>query len=255
MITVQRQNLLRSVERVAKFSDARSSMPALACVRIEWTGDTLQLTATNLTAYAVASVAGTGADAAWSALVSAKELIKALKSLPQEQIDMGQEGLQVEICASGCAIKVAGNHPSIWPTLTPPAPDLHPVNSAALAESLLSVLPAAGTDETRGHLMAVHVESDVTERTIFVATDGHRLDQIVRHDVSLPPTDEEGVSLPGPEISIVARLLRPTYPARWGWHEGHVTIAFDAMVVSCVLWTPSSPLPSGDPGCVQSSLE
>jgi DNA polymerase III sliding clamp (beta) subunit (PCNA family) len=166
--------------------------------------------------------AGTGADAAWSALVSAKELIKALKSLSQEVIDIGNEGLQIGICASGCAIKVAGSHPSIWPKLTPPAQDLHPVNSAALADSLLSVLPATSTDETRGHLMTVHVESDGADRTVFVTTDGHRLDHIVRHDLCMPPTDAEGVSLPGPEISIVARLIRPTYPVRWGWHEGHV---------------------------------
>jgi hypothetical protein len=87
--------------------------------------------------------------------------------------------------AHGSGEGFLGADPSVWPKLAPPAQEVHPVNSAALADSLLSVLPATGTGETRGHLMTVHVESDGADRTVFVTTDGSNLARYVETCVLL----------------------------------------------------------------------
>jgi DNA polymerase-3 subunit beta len=202
-ITIERSNLLKSLNHVHRVVERRNTIPILSNVLIEATADgTLKLMATDLDLQINESVAA-AVDTPGATTVSAHTLFDIARKLP--------EGSQVSLAAAeGKLTIVAGRARFQLGTL--PRDDFPviaegelPVSFELPAETLKQIIDktrfAISTEETRYYLNGIfwHVADDGQPVLKAAATDGHRLAR-----VTLPrPDGAEGM----PDIIIPRKCV------------------------------------------------
>ncbi len=215
-LTIERAELLRSLNHVQSVVERRNTIPILSNVLIEASGSTLRLTATDMDIAIVESVAASiGTEGATTA--PAHTLYDIVRKLPDgAQVELGKEDDRLELRSGRSRFTLQTLPTEDFPVMT--GGDL-PHSFSLSADILRGIVDrtrfAISTEETRYYLNGIYLHSaDGIMRA--VATDGHRL---ARVEAPLPEGAEgmPGVIVPRKTVSELRKLIDET--------EGDVEIA------------------------------
>lgn len=160
--------LLRLCAYAQKLTPAKATIPVLATLRLEASGDTLTIGATNLD---VSVSLRAGADSVKKEGVicaDARGLCAALGAIGDESVTLEVKKNALLVVGNGTKARVLTMTADEYPS-APVLDGYEPASIAALV-SALDVAYASSTDHTKDNLCGVYLSGDVA-----VATDGKRL--------------------------------------------------------------------------------
>lgn len=209
--TVERILLQRALAHIQGVAEKRNTIPILANVLLEHTGDALRLTATDMEIAIVEEVASQ-ASKAGSVTVSASILFDIVKKLPDPILEFEQieEGSPLILRAGRFKTDLFTLPVDDFPPMV--AGEL-PYNFTITTKTLRFLIDrskfAMSTEETRYYLNGIYFHvSDEEEGSCLraVATDGHRL---ARVQAELPSGAEKmpGIIIPRKTITELRKLL------------------------------------------------
>ncbi|WP_173918074.1 DNA polymerase III subunit beta [Halobacillus sp. Marseille-Q1614] len=181
--TIQRDQLMESVQNVMKAISSRTTIPILTGIKVEATTEGVKLTGSDsditIESYIPAEEDGivyVENIEPGSIVLQAKYFPDIVRKLPQKNVDIESDDKRNVTIKSGKAeFHLNGQDAEEYPQL----PQLHTEDSFELPTDLLKNLIrqtvfAVSSSETRPILTGVHVQL-VDEQLHFTATDSHRL--------------------------------------------------------------------------------
>jgi DNA polymerase-3 subunit beta len=214
-LTIERAELLRSLNHVQSVVERRNTIPILSNVQMEASGGRLRLTATDMDLAVIESVAAS-VEVDGETTAPAHTLYDIVRKLP--------DGAQIELDASGDAeqLKLRSGR-SRFTLQTLPTGDFPQMTSGELphrfklpAAELRSLIDrtrfAISTEETRYYLNGIFLHTstkDDLDMLRAVATDGHRL---ARVELPLPQgaAGMPGVIVPRKAVNELRKLIEET---------------------------------------------
>ena len=211
-VTLERSNLLKSLNHVHRVVERRNTIPILSNVLLSATGESLEMKATDLD-LEVTEATAARVEQAGATTVPAHLLYDIVRKLPD-----GAE-VMLKLDESGNSMTVMSGRSSFRLQCLPQAdfPELSAgtfSHSFRLASEALKGLIektqfAISTEETRYYLNGIyfHTHEDGGKLTLrSVATDGHRL---ARADVEAPAGSEgmPGIIIPRKTVSELQKLV------------------------------------------------
>jgi len=179
-ITASKRDLLRLVSRCQGIAQAKSTLPALACVQLRATSPgELQIAATDLYLSVTGTVAAEGRSVSNGIGLPAKDLHERLKAMPDGPVHLVvADGYSATLKAGGGARRytmrgLPGDDLPAISTASQTAPTLD-LDLGVLTLLIGRTNFAISTDETRVALNSALFEQD-GHTLRMVATDGHRL--------------------------------------------------------------------------------
>lgn len=181
--TIQREQLMNSVQDVMKAVSPRTTIPILSGIKLEVNEEGIRLTGSD-SDISIESFIPTEEDGvvyienieSGSIVLQAKYFPEIIRKLPEKTVEIATEGhLKVTIRSGGSEFHLNGQDASEYPDL----PKLHTDESFEMPIDLLKNLIkqtvfAVSTVETRPVLTGVNMKLENGELT-FIATDSHRL--------------------------------------------------------------------------------
>jgi DNA polymerase-3 subunit beta len=214
-LTIERAELLRSLNHVQSVVERRNTIPILSNVQMEASGGKLRLTATDMDLAVIESVPAS-VEVDGNTTAPAHTLYDIVRKLP--------DGAQIGLDASGDAEQLqlrAGRSRFTLQTL--PTSDFPQMTSGELphrfklpAAELRSLIDrtrfAISTEETRYYLNGIYLhmaKADKLDMLRAVATDGHRL---ARVELPLPQgaAGIPGVIVPRKTVNELRKLIEET---------------------------------------------
>ena len=187
---VSSNELLTGLNAVAGAVPSKATLPILETVLFESENGRLKLTATDLE-ISVIEYIDINVEVDGAVAIPAKRLIETLRQLPDIPVvfEVGEQH-DIEFRTDKGKYKLVGEDPDDFPEV----PSLDEgvtieTDSSILQKAIKKTLFAVSSDDLRPAMMGVYFQVG-EEETRFVATDGHRLVRLVRHDlVSETPLD------------------------------------------------------------------
>jgi len=205
-LTIERAELLRSLNHVQSVVERRNTIPILSNVLIEASGSTLRLTATDMDIAIVESVAASiGTEGSTTA--PAHTLYDIVRKLPDgAQVELGKEDDRLELRSGRSRFTLQTLPTEDFPVMTGgDMPHTFSLSANVLRGIVDRTRFAISTEETRYYLNGIYVHAaDGIMRA--VATDGHRL---ARVETPLPDGAEgmPGVIMPRKTVSELRKLI------------------------------------------------
>jgi len=223
-LSIQRDDLLRGLQKSQSVAERRSSMPVLSNVLLEAKDQQLHLTATNLevsfTGSHQADVAKEGAIT-----IQARKFYEIVKELPFPEIRIiEKENQWVNISSGATEYNLVGLPADDFPQIAQ-YEDVEWVEMEAptLKEMIDKTIFAVSTEETRYNLSGIYFEKLETEDPVglkLVATDGHRLSLIQKPLPEVAKFDfEKGIIIPRKGMQELSRLLEEGEQVEVAFHE------------------------------------
>lgn len=185
-------------------SSRGGSLPVLAGLRLELTGDTLVITGSDLDLTITVSLEVAGNEDG-VAVVPAKLLSDVVRAVEPGAVEIGIEGGDAQITAGRSQFSLRTIPADEYPQLTDVEGDGVQLDAQALAEALRQVVPAASSDDSRPILTGVLMAAE-TEGLRLVATDSYRLS--VRDLVGTSVLEsEQSILVPSRALTELTRLL------------------------------------------------
>ena len=192
-IQVTKEDLSKAVAACLPSTDARGTMPVLACVLLKATGKLVGVDSTDLETHYSGSCPGM-VKAPGVVVVNARTLEKLIKTLPKKSVITlsanGDKNLTVEC---GATWKIPGTNPDEVPPV--PLSEVAvgvDMAAATLLDLINKTLFSAYTGDLEYHIAGVHWEN-IAGRLRAAATDGHRLTIMDGPEYApLLPFDEKG---------------------------------------------------------------
>ncbi len=211
-LIIQRDELLRGLQKSQSVAEKRSSMPVLSNVLLEARDEQLHLTATNLEVSFMgsheANVLKEGA-----VTIQARKFYEITKELPFQEVRITEKENQwVNISSGSTEYNLVGLPADEFPQVMK-LDDLTwiDIDAALFKEMIDKTIFAVSTEETRYNLSGIYFEKIETEDPValkLVATDGHRLSFIQK---PLPEVSkfgfENGIIIPRKGMQELSRLL------------------------------------------------
>lgn len=200
--TALQQDLLPSLQAVARSVGVRSTLPVLDNILLSLEGNNLKIAATNLE-IGVIKYIKVEVDSSGEITVPAKTLVELISGLGQRSVTLESEGDILSVQSGKFKATVNGIAPIEFPAI----PQSTEKGASFPKEAILTssqVLFAAAVDEGRPVLTGILTEVSGAKLD-FVATDGFRL---AHRQIELPKGQEEFKSLiPRRTFEEVLRIL------------------------------------------------
>jgi DNA polymerase III subunit beta len=211
-VTLERSNLLKSLNHVHRVVERRNTIPILSNVLLTAEGQSLQLKATDLD-LEVTEATGAIVEQAGATTVPAHLLYDIARKLPEGaevMLSTGADGASMTVVSGRSSFRLQCLPQSDFPELTA-GNFTHSfrLDSQALKRLIERTQFAISTEETRYYLNGIflHVmESDGSARLRAVATDGHRL---ARAEMAAPAGSEgmPGIIVPRKTVAELQKLV------------------------------------------------
>ena len=223
-LTIQRDDLLRGLQKSQSVAEKRSSMPVLSNVLLEAKEQQLHLTATNL------EVSFTGSHEAnvtkeGAVTIQARKFYEIVKELPFPELRITEKENQwVNISSGTTEYNLVGLPADEFPQVMK-YEDVEWVQMEAplLKEMIDKTIFAVSTEETRYNLSGIYFEKVESEDPVclkLVATDGHRLSFIQK---PLPQVTkfafDKGIIIPRKGMLELSRLLEESEQVQVAFQE------------------------------------
>ena len=180
-LTIDKSDLQRGLSRLQAVVEKRNSMPILANVLLNASGQgetgQIELVATDLE-IGLRDVHTAEVDETGGITVSARKLFDIVRELPNEPVQLeARADAFLEIRCDRIHFSLAGTAAEEYPTLPgSSAEKLVSLQASILSTMIERTMYAASVDETRYNLNGVYFEVlKESEKIRMVATDGHRL--------------------------------------------------------------------------------
>lgn len=242
-LTVKQSELLREIQHVQGIVERKTTVPILSNLLLETSGNTLQVTATDLDVSLRCSCRAE-VRTAGSVTVSARKLFDIARLLPDQDIVLKAAGPDwVNLTCQRSRFKIAAMSRENFPEI--PSDELPMVDLPAepLAYMISRSVFAITTEESRYTLNGAQVVVD-GEGITFVTTDGHRL-VLIRHQTEVPLTESEiRVLVPKKALVELSKLSGGAATVHFGSTSNHLFFRIgERLLVSRVL---SGQFPSYD---------
>ena len=204
-VHVDRDAFFRGLQLVHNIVEPRQTLPILANVLVEASGETIRVTATDLEVGARVTVPAKVAQAGTITL-PARKLLEIVKELPDAPLALRiQENAWAALKCGGASYKLVGLTPEDFPAVNPGETSRWlTVDGKMLRDMLGQTSFAMSHDESRyalNGLLLVIQEKEIR----LVATDGHRLARASR-PLSAGATPATGI-VPRKAVHEIARIL------------------------------------------------
>lgn len=207
-VRVERDEFADAVAWTARTLPARPTVPVLAGLRLDVTGQELRLAGFDYEVSAEATLE-CQAQEGGRALVSGRLLAEITRSLPAQPVQLSTEGSRAVLTCGSARFTLPTLPVEDYPTL-PPMPDpAGQIASDAFAAAVSQVFVAAGRDDTLPVLTGIRVEVD-GEQLTMAATDRYRL--AVR-EIKWRPVNPSGTTvalIPARTLAEAAKTLATT---------------------------------------------
>ncbi|MFQ5464516.1 MAG: DNA polymerase III subunit beta [Thermodesulfobacteriota bacterium] len=205
---IDKENFLKTLQRIQGIVEKRNTMPILANVLLEAKDGRINTMATDLEVFIKDS---TGADVSeeGSLTVNARKLFEIAKELPDEKIKVSSgEADKIVVTGGKARFNIMGLPSKDFPIF--PAYEesaLQTIEKENLKEMVDKTAFAVSTDETRYNINGFLLEKD-EGKLRMVATDGHRLALIEKPDgAGIQAGDKKGVLMPRKGVMEMRKLL------------------------------------------------
>jgi DNA polymerase-3 subunit beta len=209
---IQRDDLLKGLQKSQSVAEKRSSMPILSNVLLEAGEGELRLTATDLEVsftgtYAAQVVAG------GAVTVQARKFYEIVKELPAQEIRVvGKENQWLHVSSGSTEYNLVGLPADDFPKVMKcEAVEWVELEAGFLKDMIEKTIYAVSTEETRYNLSGIYFEKTQIKEGLglrLVATDGHRLSLMEK---ALPEVEKfgfsKGVIIPRKGMHELTRLL------------------------------------------------
>ncbi len=207
---IERDELLQGLYLTQGIVERRTTIPILANVLFESSGDGIVVAATDqeigVRRTCIGSIKKPGAMT-----TAARKLYEIVKECPSGPIQFRSlENNWISVTAGKSRFKIVGLDPQEFPAM--PAPKAgeaeHPpvrMPAPLLRELISRTLFAVSQDDTRANLSGIFLECPEAGRVRAVATDGHRLSMITRSVDGVVPSD--GVILPRKGVNEIVKII------------------------------------------------
>jgi len=204
--TVESSTLLHGLQKVARVSPTRSTMPILNHILFSVKGNTLSMRATDIEITYTLKLDVLG-DEDGAVALPVRLLQEITNELPDTELTFTwSDDNRVTLTTTGGTYKIVGR-----PALDfPDAPELGPVNSLEIKSNVLrrtvdKTVFAVSKDELKPALLGVLFELK-KDQLRAVATDGHRLVKYTTRDFSSPEF-EGNIIVPPKFLSLIQSFL------------------------------------------------
>jgi DNA polymerase-3 subunit beta len=198
--------LLKNLSQISGVVSTNPVIPILENFLIDVADGVLIATASDLQTTAKISIP-VEADEAGTIAVPAKIFLETLRNLPEQPISVtiDEETYSIEITSENGRYKVSGANSVDFPRV-PAVANAFSISMEAnsLNRALSNTLFATSNDEMRPSMSGVFLQLK-SDKTVFAATDGHRLVRYQRADLISP--NETSILLPRKALQIVKALL------------------------------------------------
>ena len=203
-VSVTQDNLAKALSIVSRTASGRATLPVLANILIQATGDELLLASTNLEMASTCHV-GAKVDKQGSITVPARLIQEFVANLPKKNVTLALEGSALTISCEGYSSTIHGiaaNEFPELPEIDEKASIHYKLTSAEFKQAMTQTLFACSHDISRPVLTGVYWHSH--DGVLYLAsTDGYRL-----AERKLIPTQSElAVVIPHSTLQEVSRIL------------------------------------------------
>jgi DNA polymerase-3 subunit beta len=211
-VTLERSNLLKSLNHVHRVVERRNTIPILSNVLLSASGASLELKATDLDLEVTEATAAT-VDQAGATTVPAHLLYDIVRKLPdgaEVMLKVDESGNSMSVVSGRSAFRLQCLPQADFPELSAGSfSHTFRLDSEALKGLIEKTQFAISTEETRYYLNGIyfHTHEDGGKLTLrSVATDGHRL---ARADIEAPAGSEgmPGIIIPRKTVSELQKLV------------------------------------------------
>jgi DNA polymerase-3 subunit beta len=228
--------LLKSLQQIGGVISSNNVLSVLEDFLFELNGHSLTLTATDLETMMRVQLTVNDADGEGRICIPSKILTEYLKNLPDQPITfiVNEAELTIDITSDLGKYRVTGERADDFPK-EPSAEDTtaFTIPSIVLLEAINKTLFAVSTDTLRPAMTGVFFEMTQDSLT-FVATDAHRLVQLIRHDISCPVND--GFVVPKkPLQQLKATLPQDESLLQIAYNRSHMFVSSEHISLSCRL--------------------
>ncbi|MBC7149035.1 MAG: DNA polymerase III subunit beta [Rhizobium sp.] len=197
-LVIHKDDLSRAITAAGRVVESRNIIPILSNLKIEAEGDSLAITATDLTI--VASVKAAATVTASGAVCVEAKLIGEIAKKAVGDITMMLDGDHLIVKSGRSRFSLKTLDTRDFPTLD--AGDYAVDFAADLGGLMANVSFAIGHDSSREMLNGVFVHTKAG-KLVAVATDGHRLARVVGDDAP----EFEGVIVPEKAVGVIPKGL------------------------------------------------
>ncbi len=234
-LTVKQSELLREIQHVQGIVERKTTVPILSNLLLETSGNTLQLTATDLDVSLRCSCRAE-VRMAGSVTISARKLFDIVRLLPDEEIHFKAASAEwVNLTCQRSRFRVAGMSRENFPEVPQEEAAEVDLPAEALAYMIGRCIFAITTEESRYTLNGAQMIIEPGGLT-FVTTDGHRL-VLIEHRAALP-VSEGGIRVLVPKKALVelSKLAVGAEKVRFGHTPNHLFFRIgERLLVSRVL--------------------
>ncbi len=211
-VTIERSNLLKSLNHVHRVVERRNTIPILSNVLLKAEGDTLALKATDLD-LEVNEATAAMVEQAGATTVPAHLLYDIVRKLPdgaEVMLSTNPDGGSMSVISGKSSFRLQCLPQSDFPELTAGSfTHTFRIDAAALKRLIDRTQFAISTEETRYYLNGIFfhaIESDGALKLRAVATDGHRL---ARAELEAPSGAEgmPGIIIPRKTVAELQKLV------------------------------------------------
>lgn len=211
-VTLERSNLLKSLNHVHRVVERRNTIPILSNVLLKAEGASLEMKATDLD-LEVTEATAAQVDQGGATTVPAHLLYDIVRKLPEGaevMLKTEEDGGSMSVISGRSNFKLQCLPQADFPELSAGSfSHIFRLDSAALKGLIEKTQFAISTEETRYYLNGIYlhaIESDGSLMLRAVATDGHRL---ARAEVEAPAGSEgmPGIIIPRKTVSELQKLV------------------------------------------------
>jgi DNA polymerase-3 subunit beta len=205
-LVVRKADLVRELQFFQQIVERKNTIPILANMLLEATGNEISMLATDLEV-SLRSRAEAAVSRHGSATLPAKKLYEIVRALPDGDVNIETDKNGVKVSGGQFSSRMPTLPREDFPSITePPGVDQSVIKAGALFQMINKTQFAITGEDTRYYLNgALFVLKP--DRMTFVATDGHRLALVYVNRDGAPAHEEVRAILPRKALTELGRLL------------------------------------------------
>jgi DNA polymerase-3 subunit beta len=223
-LTIKKEELVNALQAITPITDKSSNKPILSNFLMEasgnGTGGVIKFSATDYEISLSGEYSGNVQEPG-SVCISARKVLEVCREFLSEEIQIvSDDQLWVTLEGGKQRLRLPSVEMGLYPQMEiPELPNKFKIGARELLKCIEMTIFATLTNETRKNLMGVCLKLNGNNEAQWIATDGHRLAQVVR-------SVKDAVSEEAPEI-IVPRKALVEIQRILERNEGEVNITFD----------------------------